>query len=104
MESDSLLNRIPSNQQLIDYLLDSRQQLSDRSFLDPEDHFQTLSLFIPNDILKSAVSMIDAKQVRKVVTVPGNRIYYEFTVFLLQNYSLETFKPRSTPFLSPSSL
>ena len=80
MESDSLLNRIPSNQQLIDYLLDSMQLLPNRSFLDPEDHFQTLSLFIPNDILKSAVSIIDAKQVRKVVTVPGNRIYYEFTV------------------------
>ena len=53
--------------------------------LDSEDHFQTLSLFIPNDILKSAVSMIDARQVRKVVTVPGNRIYYEFTVLFYKN-------------------
>lgn len=72
-----------------------------------------ISLVIDNGLLQRAGVIIDNRQIRKVLTFPGNKVFYEFTVVgvgvgvgvvLSSCDCLEEGERRRSALLSPTSL
>ncbi|KAK8831450.1 hypothetical protein WA577_000537, partial [Blastocystis sp. JDR] len=68
MSADSLLQKLPTVQQLLDFILN-----------DDKDHFRDISLIVDTSLLQKAAAIIDNRQVKRVVTVPESVVSYEFT-------------------------
>ena len=49
---------------------------------DPLDGFRDVSLIVDGDLLQKAATIIDLRQIKRIVTVPGDRVFFEFAVFL----------------------
>ena len=70
-----------------------------------------ISLVIDNGLLQRAGVIIDNRQIRKVLTFPGNKVFYEFTVVgvgvgvvLSSCDFVEEGERRRSALLSPTSL
>ena len=47
---------------------------------DALDGFRDVSLIVDGDLLQKAASIIDLRQIKRIVTVPGERVFFEFAV------------------------
>lgn len=55
---------------------------------DSVDGFRDVSLIVGGDLLQKAATIIDLRQIKRIVTVPGNRVFFEFAVaFQVAEYS-----------------
>ena len=79
MSTDSLLQKLPTVQQLLDSIL-SGMRAPPSKWTDDKDHFRDISLIVDTSLLQKAAAIIDNRQVKRVVTVPGSVVFYEFTV------------------------
>ena len=79
MSTDSLLQQVPSVQQLLNSIINGMNTPPSQS-VDDKDHFRDMSLIVDTSLLQKAAAIIDNRQVKRVLTVPGSIVFYEFTV------------------------
>lgn len=44
---------------------------------DTLDDFRDVSLIVDGDLLQKAATIIDLRQIKRIVTVPGDRVFFE---------------------------
>ena len=49
---------------------------------DTLDDFRDVSLIVDGDLLQKAATIIDLRQIKRIVTGPGDRVFFEFAVAL----------------------
>lgn len=79
MSREGSVQKLPTVQQLLDSILQGTWLLLP-SILDPDNHFRDVSLIVDTALLQKAASLIDNKLIRRVVTIPGSIVFYEFLV------------------------
>lgn len=106
MSADSLLQKLPTVQQLLDFILNGIFTPPSQ-WVDDKDHFRDISLIVDTSLLQKAAAIIDNRQVKRVVTVPESIVSYEFTVALkreLKSRSREEESPSTTASLITASV
>lgn len=106
MSADSLLQKLPTVQQLLDFILNGIFT-SPSQWVDDKDHFRDISLIVDTSLLQKAAAIIDNRQVKRVVTVPESVVSYEFTVTLkieLKSRNREEESPSTTASLITASV
>ena len=105
LSSNSVTHYLPSVEDILEHILARRSgELVWRA--DSENTFRDVSLVIDNGLLQRAGVIIDNKQIRKVLTFPGNKVFYEFTVTLWtrDNRLEEGERRRSALYVTPAPL
>lgn len=106
MSADSLLQKLPTVQQLLGFILNGIFT-SPSQWVDDKDHFRDISLIVDTSLLQKAAAIIDNRQVKRVVTVPESVVSYEFTVTLkkeLKSRNREEESPSTTAYLITASV
>ena len=61
--------------------------------VDTDDHFEDISLIVEPDLLHRVASILDHNMIRRLVTIPGDKVFYEFIVGLpYLTYQLEAWE------------
>ncbi|KAK8790492.1 hypothetical protein WA171_002015 [Blastocystis sp. BT1] len=67
MSSKTVSQRLPSSQQLLNWILE-----------DYGNNFRDVSLIVEGKQLQKATSLIDLKLIKRVITIPDSIVFYEF--------------------------
>ena len=78
--SNSVLDRLPSVEDILESILASGHDMSEWQ-VDSNSAFRDVSLVVDNELLQRAAVLIDGRQIKKVVTLPGDKVFYEFSVY-----------------------
>lgn len=104
LSSNSVVKYLPSVEDILEHILARRFEFG-VWWEDSENTLKDISLVIDNGLLQRAGVIIDNRQIRKVLTFPGNKVFYEFTVMALSlRDCLEEGERRRSALLSPTSL